>query len=91
MNKTELVYAMAEEAGLSKADADKALKAFISTVQSEVKAGNTVFLRGFGTFYGSKRKATKSFGTKIPAMVLPRFKAGSVFKRFVNTKTTKKK
>ncbi|MBE7063097.1 MAG: integration host factor subunit alpha, partial [Ruminococcaceae bacterium] len=48
MNKTELVALMAEEAGLSKKDAEKALNAFIGGVQNAVKAGDKVSLIGFG-------------------------------------------
>ena len=54
MNKTELVALMAEEAGLSKKDAEKALNAFISGVQNAVKAGDKVSLIGFGTFEDDK-------------------------------------
>ena len=55
MNKTELVALMAEEAGLSKKDAEKALTAFISGVQNAVKAGDKVSLIGFGTFEVKKK------------------------------------
>lgn len=50
MNKVELVAAMAEKAGISKKDADAALKAFTEVVVDEIKAGNKVQLVGFGTF-----------------------------------------
>ena len=50
MNKTELVAAMAEQAGLSKKDAEAALKAFTDVVASELKANGKVQLVGFGTF-----------------------------------------
>ena len=45
MNKTELVALMAEEAGLSKKDAEKALNAFIGGVQNAVKAGDMANVR----------------------------------------------
>ena len=50
MNKTELVAAMAEQAGLSKKDAEAALKAFTDVVADELKKGEKVQLVGFGTF-----------------------------------------
>ena len=50
MNKTELVAAMADQAGLSKKDSEAALKAFISVVTDEMKKGEKVQLVGFGTF-----------------------------------------
>ena len=57
MNKTELVAAMAEEAGLSKKDAEKALKAFTDVVTAELKKGEKIQLVGFGTFEVSERAA----------------------------------
>ena len=57
MNKTELVAAMAEQAGLSKKDAEQALKAFIDVVSAELKNDGKVQLVGFGTFEVSKRAA----------------------------------
>ena len=50
MNKTELVAAIAEKAGLSKVDSEKALKAFVETVTEAMKKGDKVSLVGFGTF-----------------------------------------
>ena len=50
MNKSELINAMAEEAGLSKADAKKALDAFVSTVSKTLAGGDKIVLIGFGTF-----------------------------------------
>ena len=50
MNKSELISAMAAEAQMSKADAKKALDAFISSVTNAMKAGDKVALVGFGTF-----------------------------------------
>lgn len=50
MNKAELVAAMAEQAGLSKKDAEAALKAFTDVVSDELKNGGKVQLVGFGTF-----------------------------------------
>ena len=50
MNKTELVAAMAEQAQISKKDAEAALKAFTDVVANELKASGKVQLVGFGTF-----------------------------------------
>ena len=57
MNKTELVAAMAEQAGLSKKDAEAALKAFTDVVADELKKGEKVQLVGFGTLEVSERAA----------------------------------
>ena len=84
MNKTELVAAMAEQAGMTKKDAEKALGAFVDTVMSEVKAGNAVQLVGFGTFSQATQNARVSFGKKIPAKQVPKFKAGKAFKEMLS-------
>ena len=57
MNKTELVAAMADQAGLSKKDAEKALKAFTDVVAEELKKDGKVQLVGFGTFEVIERAA----------------------------------
>lgn len=90
MNKTELVAAMADQAGLSKKDTEKALKAFIDVVEAELKKGGKVQLVGFGTFEVSKRSArvgrnpqTKK-PMKIAASKAPKFKAGKALKDSLN-------
>ena len=82
MNKTELVAAMADAAGLSKKDAEKALKAFTDVVAEELKKDGKVQLVGFGTFEVSKRAAREGRNPQtgktmsIPASKAPKFKAG---------------
>ena len=90
MNKTELVAAMADQAGLSKKDAEKALKAFTDVVSAELKKDGKVQLVGFGTFEVSKRAAregrTPQSGAvmKIAASKAPKFKAGKALKDMIN-------
>ena len=90
MNKTELVAAMAEEAGLSKKDAEKALKAFTDVVEAELKNGGKVQLVGFGTFEVSERSAREGRNPQtgevmpIAASKAPKFKAGKALKDLVN-------
>ncbi len=92
MNKTELVEAIAKESGLSKAASEKAVKAFVDVVSKELKKKGKVQLVGFGTFETSKRaaRAGKNPQTgeaiKIPAAVVPKFKAGKALKDLVNKK-----
>ena len=57
MNKTELIAAVAEQAELSKKDAEKALKAFTDVIAAELVKGEKVQLVGFGTFEVSEREA----------------------------------
>ena len=90
MNKTELVAAMADQAGLSKKDAEKALKAFTDVVSKELKKGEKVQLVGFGTFEVSERAAREGRNPqtgetmKIEASKAPKFKAGKALKDMVN-------
>ena len=86
MNKTELVEAMAKKAGLSKKDAEAAVKAFTDVVTAELKKGGKVQLVGFGTFEVAKRAAREGKNPqtgakiKIPASKAPKFKAGKALK-----------
>ena len=57
MNKSELVAAMADQAELSKKDAEKALKAFVEVVTDELKKGGKIQLVGFGSFEVTQRAA----------------------------------
>ena len=90
MNKTELVAAMAEAAGLSKKDAEKALKAFTDVVTAELKKGEKIQLVGFGTFEVSERAAREGRNPQtgatmtIAASKTPRFKAGKALKDSMN-------
>ena len=82
MNKAELIDAMAEGAGLSKADAKKALDAFVGATASALKSGDRISLVGFGSFSVSNRKERK--GSTIAAKNTIRFKAGSELSSSVN-------
>ena len=90
MNKTELVAAIAEKAGLSKKDAEGAVKAFTDTVAEQLKAGEKIQLVGFGTFEVAERAARTGKNPqtgeaiKIPASKAPKFKAGKALKDEVN-------
>ncbi len=90
MNKTELVAAIAEKTELTKADSEKALKAFIETVTETLKSGDKVQLVGFGTFEVSNRPARTGHNPrtgkslKIKASKAPKFKAGKAFKDALN-------
>ena len=90
MNKTELVAAMADQAGLSKKDAEKALKAFTDIVADELKKGEKIQLVGFGTFEVAERAAREGrnpltgASMKIAASKAPKFKAGKALKDMIN-------
>ena len=90
MNKTELIAAIAENAEISKKDAEKALKAFTDVVAAELVKGEKIQLVGFGTFEVSERAAREGRNPKsgetmtIPASRTPKFKAGKALKDQVN-------
>ena len=90
MNKTELVVAVAEQAGLSKKDAEAAVKAFTDVVAEALKAGDKIQLVGFGTFEVSERAAREGRNPRtgetmtIEASKTTKFKAGKALKDLVN-------
>ena len=83
MNKTELTNAIAAKAGLSKADAKKALDATLESIIEAMKAGDKVSLIGFGTFAVAERAERTGINplTKqqitIAAKKQAKFKAGA--------------
>ena len=89
MNKTELVEAIAKTAGLTKADAGRAVEAAIEVITKALKKGDAVQITGFGTFEVAKRAARKGRNPatgkeiKIPAKTTPKFKAGALLKKAV--------
>ncbi|MDR3188227.1 MAG: HU family DNA-binding protein [Prevotellaceae bacterium] len=83
MNKAQLVDAIAGKAGLTKADAKRALDAFTEVVAKSLKKGDKIALVGFGTFSVSQRSARTGRNPrtgepiKIKAKKVAKFKAGS--------------
>ena len=90
MNKAELIAAVAENAELTKKDAEKAVKAFIDVVTDELKKGEKVQVVGFGTFEVAERAAREGRNPQtgasmtIAASKAPKFKAGKALKDMVN-------
>ena len=86
MNKSELIEAIAQEAGISKAAAQKALDATTNAVTNALKKGDTVTLVGFGTFYVGERAERQGRTPKpgepltIAAAKTPKFRAGKALK-----------
>ncbi len=90
MNKAELIEAIAKESKLSKADAKRALDAFVNQTSSALKKGDRIALVGFGSFSVNKRAARKGRNPqtgkeiKIAAKKVVRFKAGAELAGRVN-------
>ena len=86
MNKTELIAEVANKAGLSRKDAEKALGAVVETITEAVVKGDKVQLVGFGPFETKQREARTGRNPKtketieIPATRVPVFKAGKALK-----------
>ncbi len=83
MNKTEFIAAVAEKAGLTKVDAQKAVNAFTEVVKETMEKGDKLPLVGFGTFSASERKAREGKNPrtgetiKIAARKVVHFKPGA--------------
>lgn len=92
MNKSDLIDAMAADAGITKAAAKKALDSFTESVTNTLKKGDKVSLVGFGTFSTTRRNARNGINPqtkktiKIPAKTVAKFKAGSDLSTAVNKK-----
>jgi DNA-binding protein HU-beta len=90
MNKQELIGAVAESAGLTRADASKAVESVFDSISAALRKGDEVRLVGFGTFSVSKRKASTGRNPRtgepmsIAASSQPKFKAGKGLKDSVN-------
>lgn len=90
MNKAELIASMAEKGDLSKKDAEKALNAFLETVEDALVNNDKVQLVGFGSFEVRERAARKGRNPQtkaeitIPASKAPVFKVGKALKDVLN-------
>ncbi|HET8885095.1 MAG TPA: HU family DNA-binding protein [Salinimicrobium sp.] len=90
MNKTDLIDAMAESAGISKAAAKKALESFLGNVEKSLKNGDRVSMVGFGSWSVSKRAAREGRNPqtgktiKIAEKNVVKFKAGADLQKAVN-------
>ena len=90
MNKSDLIDAMAADAGITKAAAKKSLESFLGNVQKSLKNGNRVSLVGFGSWSVSKRAAREGRNPqtgktiKIAAKNVVKFKGGSDLQNSVN-------
>ena len=86
MTKTDLIAKVAEQAELSKKDAEKAVTATIEAISAALVAGDKVQLVGFGTFEVRERAESKGRNPRtkeeitIPASKLPAFNAGKALK-----------
>lgn len=83
MNKADLINAIAAEAGISKAEAKKALEAVVENISNALAAGDKVALVGFGTFSVAERAARQGVNPatgkpiQIEAKKIAKFKAGA--------------
>ncbi|NTU96197.1 MAG: HU family DNA-binding protein [Chlorobiaceae bacterium] len=86
MSKAELVEKIAEQAKLTKADAERAVNAFISAVTGSLKKGDDITLVGFGTFTTGKRAARQGRNPQtgktitIKAKTVVKFKPGKALR-----------
>lgn len=89
MNKTQLIEKISTQTKTSKAQVETIITCLLGTVKTAVKKGDDVSLQGFGRFEKAKRKARTGRdpqtgkAIKIPAMWVPKFRAGGEFKALV--------
>ena len=89
VNRTQLIEAIADDMGVSKAQAERFLNSFVQTVMDHVIKGNDINITGFGSFKKVQRKARKGVNPKtgepldIPATNSVSFKVGKTFKESV--------
>ncbi len=90
MNKTQLIDAVADDTGMTKVDSEKAIKATINAISSELSDGGSVTLIGFGTFSVFDRAAREGKNPRtgasinIPAKKVAKFKPGKALSDIVN-------
>ena len=90
MNKTELIAAVAETAGVSRKDAEKVISATFNTIAAELAKGDRVQISGFGIFETKERQArvgrnpSTTETIQIPASTAPSFKASKALKDAVS-------
>lgn len=86
MNKAELIAAVAEQAGITKTQAGKAIEAITDNIAAAMHKGESVTLAGFGTFHAKDRAARTGRNpqtgesVEIPARRIPSFKPGKGLK-----------
>jgi|TARA_R110002096_G_scaffold31976_3_gene93272 DNA-binding protein HU-beta len=91
VNKNDLIAVIADQTGLAKGDATKAVDCVFDTITSTLKGGDEVRLVGFGTFNVTRRNASEGRNPRtgekiqIPASNQPKFKAGKGLKDAVNS------
>ena len=91
MNKNDLISKVADDTGLTKIDAAKAIESVLDTITGQLASGGDVRLIGFGTFHVTRRNASTGRNPQtgaplqIPASNQPKFKAGAPLKDAVNS------
>jgi len=94
MNQTELIQEVADEAKLTKTQAQDAVRVLLKTIMRVVADGNKLTLVGFGSFEPKVRSAREGRNPKtgdiiqIPAARVPSFSAGKTFREVVNKEQT---
>ncbi len=90
MNKDQIIEKVAEDVGITRSQASKAVKCMFDGIITSLKEGNKVSVSGFGTFDISNRKARTGRNPQtgqeiqISASRVPKFKAGKAFKEALN-------
>ena len=90
MNKTELIWDVADDTGIPRDASERAVSATLKSIAETISKGEDVVIPGFGTFSRKTRKARKGHNPKtgeaidIPATTIPVFRPGKKLKAVVN-------
>ncbi len=97
MTKAELVNTISNKLGIEKNDTQKVIEAFMQEIRTTMYSGDSVYLRGFGSFIiktraeKTGRNISKNTAITIPAHNIPAFKPSKTFVEKVKTKVPVKK
>jgi len=89
MNKADIISAVHEVLGSTKADAERAVDTVFNTIEKAMKAGDQVSVAGFGIFEAKKRDKREARNPRtgetviVPAMRVPKFRAAKALKETV--------
>ncbi|OGA27696.1 MAG: DNA-binding protein HU [Betaproteobacteria bacterium RIFCSPLOWO2_12_FULL_67_28] len=90
MNKADMIEQIAQAAEISRSAAERAVDAMVAAVKLSLRKGEAVTLVGFGSFYASQRAARAGRNPRtgaeirIPAALVPKFRAGKALKDAIN-------
>ncbi|MFZ9939838.1 MAG: HU family DNA-binding protein [Bacteroidia bacterium] len=90
MTKADLIQKVAQETGIERVDVHQVFEACIANIKQALSAGETLYIRGFGSFQARKRSAKVGYNFKhkssihLEERVMPHFKSSKIFQAELN-------